>query len=170
MTKVNTPQPWERQPEEGVKAYDAFIKYRDMPKAERSIREVAKGLDKSRNLIGRWSSKYSWVDRAAAWDAELDRKARDAQVEEIKEMRKKHVKIAEAMLVKAAKALARLPEDEINAMDISRMVDTASKLERISRGDTGEVIETRDGGKAAPAVTFYIPSNSRENMENKDDE
>ena len=170
MSKVNTPQPWERQPDEGLKPYDAFCIYRDMETQQRSVRKVGEQLGKSLTLVGRWSSKFSWVERAKAWDDEQDRRARDAQITEIKEMRKKHVKIAEAMLVKAAKALARLPEDEINAMDISRMVDTASKLERISRGDTGEVIETRDGGKATPAVTFYMPSNSRENMENEDDE
>jgi len=42
------------------------------------------------------------------------------------------------------------------------MVETASKLERISRGDAGEVVEERDGGPATPVVQFYIPDNHRD--------
>ena len=85
-------------------------------------------------------------------------------------MRKRHADLASAMLVKAAKALQRIPEDEIKAGDISRMVDTAAKLERVSRGDVGEVIEERDGGSAVPAVQFYIPDNGRDTTESGGDE
>ena len=42
------------------------------------------------------------------------------------------------------------------------MVETASKLERISRGDVGDVIEERNGGDTVDPVQIYIPSNSRE--------
>ena len=77
-------------------------------------------------------------------------------------MRKRHADIASAMLIKAAKALARIPEDEIKAADVSRMVETASKLERISRGDVGEVVEERQGEAAPSPVQFYMPNNFRD--------
>lgn len=168
MLSTNTPAPWERQPEETPKAYAAFCEYRDMG-AERSLDKVATKLNKSSTLIARWSSKYKWVERVAAWDDEQERIARIAaqkeNIQAIKDMRKRHATLATSMLIKAAKALGRIPEDEIKAGDISRMVDIASKLERISRGDVGEVVEERDGGKAAPAVTFYIPDNGRDRDE-----
>lgn len=44
------------------------------------------------------------------------------------------------------------------------MVETASRLERLSRGDVGDVIEERDGGESVPAVQFYIPDNGRDNQ------
>lgn len=164
------PEPWERQEGESAKAYEAFRTYLDQG-SERSVRKVAEALAKSRTLIGRWSSENKWVDRVAAWTAEEDRIARQAQLDEIKKMRKRHADLASAMLVKAARALQRIPEDEIRPGDVSRMVETASKLERISRGDVETVIEERDGGQAAPAVTFYMPSNGRDDEEEpKEDE
>lgn len=161
MAKVNTPEPWERQQDETSKAYEAFSVYRDLG-TNRSITKTAQTLNKNRTTIAEWSTKYEWVKRAAAWDSEQDRIARQAQVEEIKKMRKRHADIANAMLIKAAQALKNIPQDEIKPGDISRMVDVASKLERISRGDVGEVIEERDGGQATPSVTFYMPDNGRD--------
>lgn len=168
MGKVNTPQPWERRESESTKAYEAFCTYRDMGR-ERSLSKVAEKLQKSETLMGRWSGAHSWVDRAAKWDDEQERIERETaqkeQAKAIKNMRERHAKLAEAMLIKAAKGLARIPDDEIKPGDISRMVDVASKLERISRGDVGEVVEERDGGKATPAVTFYMPDNGRDKQE-----
>lgn len=168
MGKVNTPQPWERRESESTKAYEAFCIYRDMG-PDRSLAKVAEKLSKSEQLMKRWSYTYGWVERAAKWDDEKDRIEREAaqkeQAKAIRDMRTRHAKLAEAMLMKAARGLARIPDDEIKPGDISRMVDVASKLERISRGDVGEVVEERDGGQATPAVTFYMPSNGRDQNE-----
>lgn len=161
MTKVNTPEPWERQRGETPRAYEAFGVYRDLG-PNRSIAKAGRSLGKNKVTLEQWSVKYEWVKRAAEWDAEQDRVARQAQLDEIKKMRKRHADLATAMLVKAAKALQRIPEDEIKAVDVSRMVETASRLERISRGDVGDVIEERDGGQAVPTVQFYIPDNFRD--------
>lgn len=169
MAKANTPKPWERQENETPKRYQAFCTYRDMGAEERSIRKAAVLLGKSDTLIGRWSSEGKWVERVAAWDDEQERKEREIaqkeQAKAIREMRKKHADLASAMLIKAAKALSKIPDDEIKAGDMTRMVDVASKLERISRGDVGEVVEERDGGQATPAVTFYMPDNGRDKNE-----
>lgn len=168
MSKGNTPEPWERREKESTKAYEAFCIYRDMGR-ERSLSKVAEKLQKSETLMGRWSRENKWVYRAAKWDDEKDRIEREiAQREQskaIRDMRKRHADLGQAMLIKAARALTKIPDDEIKPGDISRMVDVASKLERISRGDVGEVVEERDGGKAAPAVTFYMPDNGRDKQE-----
>jgi hypothetical protein len=168
MSKANIlPEPWERQKGENAKRFEAFQKFRDMP--NRSISQVARELSKSRQLIQRWAGEDKWHDRVAAWDDEQDRIARQAQIDEIKRMRKRHADLASAMLVKAAKALKNIPEEEINGMTLSKMVETASKLERISRGDVGEVVEERDGGEATPVVRFYMPSNHRDEKEEEEE-
>lgn len=165
MSKATIPpEPWERQKGETSRAYEAYTVYRDMG-PNRSQAKVSKELGKNSRTIADWSAKYEWVKRAAAWDAEQDRIARQQNTEEIKKMRKRHTDLASAMLVKAARALQRIPEDEIKAADVSRMVETASKLERISRGDAGDVIEERDGGDAPKIVQFYIPDNHRDGGE-----
>lgn len=157
-------KPWERLDGEGAKAFEAFWEYCSMgPK--RSQRKVAESLGKSETLMSRWAGEYQWSERAAKWDEEQVRIARESQLEEIKKMRKRHADIASAMLIKAAKALQRLPEDKIKAQDISRMVETASKLERLSRGDVGDVVEERSGGEAIPPVKFYMPENGRDGNE-----
>lgn len=165
MAEAYKPKPWDRRAEETTKAYEAFCTYRDMGR-ERSLSKVAKELQKSETLMGRWSGQHDWVKRAAKWDDEQDRIEREIaqkeQAKAIRDMRKRHADLATAMLIKSAKALQRIPDDEIKASDISRMVDVASKLERISRGDVGEVVEERDGGTAPPPVTFYIPDNHRD--------
>lgn len=162
-------EPWERQEGESARAFEAFAKYRDMG-ASRNLRAVGQEVGKSRGTIEKWSSLWKWVDRSAAWDAEQDRIARQEQINEIKKMRKRHADLATAMLVKSAKALQRIPDDEIRAGDISRMVDVASKLERISRGDVETVVEERQGENQPSAVTFYMPSNGRNDPEVPEDE
>lgn len=165
MPRANIPpEPWERQKGETSRAYEAFCTYRDMG-ASRSINKTAQKLSKNRTTIAEWSARNDWVKRVAAWDMEQDRIARQAQTDEIKKMRKRHADLANAMLVKAAKALQRIPEDEIKAGDVSRMVETAAKLERISRGDSETVVEERVGEAAAPAVMFYMPDNHRDSKE-----
>ena len=152
---------WEQQEGETAKAFEAFCVYRDLGPS-RSIAKTGQSLGKNRVTLEQWSSKYEWVKRATAWDAEQDRIARQAQVDEIVKMRKRHAKLACDMLTKAAEALEVLPKSEIKAADVSRMVDVASKLERLSRGDVGDVIEERDGGEALSPVQIYIPANGRD--------
>ncbi len=159
-------EPWEIQENESDKAFEAFTRYRDMG-ASRSVRKVAQSLGKSETLISEWSSKYEWVKRVREWDNEQDRIVRQAQLDDVKKMRKRHAEIASSMLLKAARALKNIPDEDIKASDISRMVDVASKLERLSRGDTSEVIEERNGGQAPSAVQFYIPDNFRDKKEDE---
>lgn len=170
MPRANIqPEPWERQKGETSKAYAGFCAYRDLG-PDRSIRKAGEVLGKNQTTLEQWSARNDWVKRAGAWDAEQDRITRQAQIDEIKKMRKRHADLANAMLVKAAKALQRIPEDEIKAGDVSRMVETAAKLERISRGDAETVVEERLGEAAAPPVMFYMPDNHRNDTEEEIEE
>ena len=68
--------PFEQQPREGNRAFEAFKVYLEMG-SDRSLRELARRLDKSLTLIGRWSVKYDWHSRVqahGAYLAELQRK------------------------------------------------------------------------------------------------
>lgn len=161
-------QPWERQDGETAKAYEAFSEYRDMG-ADRSLAKVGQKLGKSKAQMEKWSKKYGWVARAEEWDREQDRILQKQQIEDIKKMRKRHADLGMALTLKAANALSRIPVDEIKAQDISRMVETGTKLERISRGDVGEVIEERQGESIADPVQFYMPDNGRDQEEGEEE-
>lgn len=162
-----TEYPWERQPGEGVKPFEAFNTYMLMG-TERSLSKVANELNKSTTLMGRWSGQWRWVERAAAWDVEQEKLARKDQIEAIKKMRKRHAAIATQMLTKVTKKIQKMSEDELTPQDMKAWVETASKLERLSRGDTSEVIEERDGGSAIDPVQIYLPDNGRDGSEDEE--
>lgn len=162
--------PWEKQPWETALQYRMFTIYRDLDVEERSVRRVCNITGRAPKTLEVYSAENKWVERAAAWDNEQDRIIRAENLKAIKKMRKKHADVANAMILKAAKALQRIPDDEISAREVSQMVDVASKLERISRGDVESVVETRDGGKSLDPVCFYMPSNNRDQKEDEDDE
>lgn len=159
--------PWLRQPGEGIKPYEAFNTYMLMG-TERSQAKVSNELGKSTALLSKWSVQWNWVERATAWDVEQERLARLDQMEAIRKMRKRHAVIASSMIAKAAKRMEQMQPEELTPQDVKAFVDVASKLERISRGDVGEVVEERDGGAAINPVQIYIPDNGRDDIE--DDE
>lgn len=154
-------KPWERQDGETPKQFEAFVAYRDMGE-ERSLSAVAQRLNKSKQLLGRWSAANNWVERCTDWDNEQDRIARQEQIKDIKKMRQRHAQIATSMIAAAAKGLKEIMDkpEEMKPNDVARLVEVASKLERLSRGDTSEVVEERQG-EAINAVQIYVPDNNR---------
>ena len=79
----NTPVMWERLPNEGAKAFNAFTHFLGMPivdteapENERSLFNVSQFLGYASSghrhpssTIEKWSAKYSWMDRASAYDS-----------------------------------------------------------------------------------------------------
>lgn len=149
------PAAWERQPGEPARAYAAFCLYRDMPATERSLRAVADRLygsgggnpaSKRRRAPGqlhKWSVRWRWVERAAAWDEEQDRVAREAQIRAIQEMRDRHVREAMALQQKALERLRQMHPEELSPKDVLAYFVEAAKLERLSRGEPDQIQEQR---------------------------
>ena len=152
--------PWERVSGESPEAWKAFQAFRDLGQ-DRTIRAAAEQIGRGKSTLDKYSMDFAWMDRAAAWDREQDRQVQKAQLAAIRQMRKRHADLAMAALGKTARALARISEDEFKAADIARLMEVASRLERLARGDVGDVIEAREG-ESLPPVTFYIPRNHRE--------
>lgn len=67
---------WDKQPDESTRAYACFCDYRDMGAGYRSLAKVGEKWGKSISLLERWSSKHKWVERATAYDSQVDREAR----------------------------------------------------------------------------------------------
>lgn len=158
-------KPWERQEGESVKAFEAFTVYLEMGD-ERSIREVAQRLAKSRTLIGRWSVTYQWVERVAAFDADVQRKAHAKAVKKRRNMVDRHISIALKMQEKALMALEQMDPADIDPKNLIAMLREATKLEQEMR--TAAVDERRaaiadveDTGEADD-VLIYLPENGRD--------
>ena len=149
MPKHRDTEPWERLEGEGVKAYEAFSVYLELGE-ERSIRAVAKQLNKSTTLIGRWSRTYQWVERTAAYDVDIQRKAHAQAVKKRRKMADRHISIALKLQEKALQALK-----DMDPKNLVAFIREATKLERENRmeleADTapGKANEQADSSLAA---------------------
>lgn len=135
---------WEKIPGENADQYAKFCAYRDMAYQDgkrlnkRSIRRLAAQQGRTAQTFELLSKKFNWVERCAAYDLELDRKAREAQEEAVIKMRKDHALVASQMIKKATSRLLQIPEEQMSASDIVRMFDVGVKIERLSRGESTE--------------------------------
>lgn len=77
MKNMDTERIWERREDEGDKAYEAFLTYMNMG-SERSLDRVSQELSKSVPLLKRWSAKYEWRDRVAAFDTNIMEEVNEA--------------------------------------------------------------------------------------------
>ncbi|TQE30934.1 hypothetical protein Sipo8835_22930 [Streptomyces ipomoeae] len=150
-----TNDPWERQDSESPAAFSAFAAYRDMGPA-RSITKVARQVDKSRTLIGRWSRAHAWVLRAQAFDREQDRLFAAEQRQARKEAARRHAKLAQAFLGKAVARLQTLDPRELTPSDLLRYFATAAEIERRAVGDDLVGLEhaATDGSGVVDAETL----------------
>jgi hypothetical protein len=164
--------PWERQPGESDEAWDAFRRYRDQGK-DRSMPRLASELIEERQEAGvtprplattgkgqlqrlkRWSSTFHWRERVESWDAELDRRTREDQINEIVEMRKRQARLAAAVanaaVQPALELLERLRErratlDDMTVKELFQFTIQAGRIlpglaqnERVARGESAEV-------------------------------
>lgn len=140
-------KPWERQPGESVKAFDAFEVYLYMG-SQRSIRAVSEKLSKSEALIKRWSSQWYWVRRVAEFRSEDARQAREARNNAIREMQDRHYQLGmglesmatyelEILQAKASAELDKNPVERLSVANISQLLRFAELGSRIQREAKG---------------------------------
>lgn len=146
--------PWEQQPGESAKAFEAFAIYRDMG-VERSVRKVTQRLNKSLTLIGKWSSRYNWPERARAYDRDLDRQAHAQAVRDVRSMTNRHIRIAMQLQAKALEALEQLNVATLSPKMQLAFLAKATEIERMNRlsaagmDDSGQ---QRDGTEGIEVV------------------
>ena len=125
-------QPWDRQPGETAKAFEAFKAYRDLG-SERSITKAAQALNKARATMGEWSGRWGWVERVAAYDRYLDRIEQEKAVKEYQKMIERHTRIAMSIQEKAVRALSELKEEDLTPSVLLAYLAKATEIERINR-------------------------------------
>lgn len=101
--------PWDRQPGETSKAYEAFSIYRDMG-AQRTVRSVAEHLNKSGTLIAGWSGKHDWVARAAAFDSIPGKAVAKAYQEMAADIAAQHRRLSDKLMARLEENLDLLPK------------------------------------------------------------
>ncbi|KKN75961.1 hypothetical protein LCGC14_0375180 [marine sediment metagenome] len=157
----HAPRPWERRPTDTDQMWDGFVRYRDMGSmfgerpGRRSLRLVAEAAGIQLSQAAVWSTEHGWKERCTLYDMHLDSLALETTEKTIREMNKRHARSA-MMLQRfagteigklAAKAEERThdPVDDAKPADVSRIMETGIKLERLSRGEATERTENSDG-------------------------
>ncbi len=142
-------KPWNRLPQETAPAFEAFGVYRDMASG-RSLANVGRDLEKHKTLIERWSSRWGWVERAAAWDHHLDDRKLEVAVDEVEERTRRHLAATQAMQGIAVRTLRslQLGEKELTPTEARRYMEAAIRLERLIIGepDSHAQVEIQMGG------------------------
>lgn len=163
---------WDRQVGESAPAWEAFALYRDMG-SDRSLAHVSRQVGKHKTLMDRWSRRWSWVARVAAFEDEADRIKQQRHFHAIEEMADRHVNIAKIMQQLALQKLTRIVKPDgsvdyefdprtIKPGDIPTWLRVAAEMERKALGvdDDGVTVDvkvatiTPDAATLAAAVDF----------------
>ncbi len=148
---------WEQQPDESAQAYEAARLYFSLG-ADRSQEAVSQKLAKSRQIISRWSIRWSWHDRADAYDrhlAGIEQARREqavaAEAEKWAErraaQRENDMALANGLTQMAAQLMQKIGPPDVVALDATKLspgewsqianalvkfVETQSKLARLA--------------------------------------
>lgn len=149
--------PWNRRTDESDKAWMAFVEYRDGG-AKRSLEVVSKALSKSVPLMKRWSAAYAWVDRAAAWDANLDKRKQAAAEETAEEVGRRQARLGKTMQEVgglALKSFKKAPAS-LKGSETASLIKAGVEIERLGRGMATSKAEHTgpDGGPIPVDVTL----------------
>lgn len=143
---------YERQSNETAGSWAAFQVFRDMV-APRQYTELARVLGKkSTASISIWSKKFNWKARAIAWDIAVDKERRAAEIATVRSMRERQIKTSLRMQDLTSMELEKLikhSKDNKGALVVTpetliRLSRAGTDLERLNRGEPGEITETRE--------------------------
>lgn len=142
---------WERLPHESSKAYFHFCIYLRLGMARSFTKILADSECVSKIAqIRRWSSRYEWVDRSRQYDDNQRRETRIKNDKALDEMKDRHAKLGSMALTlvqdSLVKKLRRISQelkegqipDELHTGEMTRLLDIAVKVERLSRGEAAE--------------------------------
>lgn len=144
MAGTDDIQPWDCQPGETAKAYQAFVTYRDLG-PDRTVQRTANELAKNYTTVNAWSHKWAWRERAAAWDSMPGRLVMEAYQERVTRIADQHDRIATKLLAKLEKNVDLLPE----GADPSMRFSTAMGAARQSHQFATDLSKPQDQAKSA---------------------
>ncbi len=158
---------FEKQADETAKAFEAFTTYLNLG-ADRSLAEVARQLHKSEGLIARWSRRHHWGERVNAHGRHIAVLTRQAEVQVVNEFALEHAKRRAAqeesewqtrceLLALAREKIQKWREmpDRLGTLEgISRLLELASKLGRLSCGMATDKTETEVSGTRTLSIEY----------------
>ena len=165
-------EPYERQPEETIKAWYAFTAYRELGHL-RTQSKVLKKIGKPysyKRIVEQWSVKWGWSMRCRAWEDEEEKIRRSEEIKAIRQMHKRHIQLGSALTGLAATELQKLlkkaqkesDESSLTTAAIIRLVEAGARLETRSYGEPEElkrheITTPPDAGPFRTEIVFVKP-------------
>lgn len=144
--------PWECQPNESHKAYNAFVHYLET-EVNRSVRGTCRELGKTWSSISNWSARHDWVARAKAYDKYEESRRRAILRKAIDKMYERQANHAVAGMMAAMETLKPFIPTANNASpqkmrprDAIRLFDVMARAERNARGEPESYTKVDTGG------------------------
>jgi hypothetical protein len=141
---VNT---YDRQWEEPEDAWTAFQRYRDLPSPRPSLDGFTVSSGYSPSRLKGWYVRHQWASRLVAWDQRIDQTRQAATLRGVEEMAARHIGLAKLALEAVEKSLVKINKDldtdfgRMKPHEMARLLEVATKLERLSRGEATERID-----------------------------
>jgi hypothetical protein len=153
---IDDRQPWEKQPGETIKAFEAFVLYRDYDHG-RSLMKVARDLheayperfasvDSARAVLGGWSVRHDWQRRVEQYDVWRDRRYLEQRQSEREQLKRQHAQIGGTLIAagvarlsgraasEQAKAIDPLDLNHASVSDTLSLIERGTRLQRITAG------------------------------------
>src|SRR4051794_39217935 len=143
--------PYERQDGESKQAFEGFVVYRNLG-LTRNLKDVGRKIGKNHSLIKRWSSQHNWVERAQAFDNEMDKRTILENAQLRKQMVKDHAEVSRQLLHKVKVAIEHIKPEALSPYEIAKLLEIAVKIERLSRGESTEISEISHSGEVTEKV------------------
>ena len=121
---------WDRKLGESGQAYAAFRAFRDLGLGRR-LSQVAQQLSKSKQLMQRWSMRWSWHTRAIAWDHHVEQMEEREMLRQRAEFRKLSLSTATNLAMKASLGVQALKTVSVGADGKEQLAIRVTDLIRI---------------------------------------
>lgn len=128
---------WLNQPQETQWEYTLWVTYRDSyPGKKPSYREVAQRHGTTLEAVQHAAKRWSWSARLQAWIRHCDDLTMAQRQQEIVDMNKKHIDMAQMLDDKIRVAIEKINPNSLEVKDIAQLLKLSSDLERKARVDT----------------------------------
>jgi hypothetical protein len=146
-------RPWDPQAGEPGTSFAGLVLYRETPPVERNLRKVSNRLGRSLSIIERHSSRWQWVARTHAWDAEQARlrsqQARQVESDWVQRHADTGKRLQALGLAGLGQVLERNEKGELAGLkklktpDLIRMVVAGSALEVTAASHSAGTLEVQ---------------------------
>lgn len=127
---------WLQQPGETQHEYTIWTIFRDAyPGRKLTYREVAEQAGTSKDVVRKVAQRWTFQARMQAWMAECDRITMIQRRDEILNMNREHIDMAQRLRDKLSKAIDLVDPAALKPSDLASLMRLSSDLERKARVD-----------------------------------